>query len=67
MLETKFLEESTCYFCEDVIHNYELITLFDDRNVQSCFDCYATVEIVKAVYYCKIGEIDIQWGYYLER
>ena len=59
---TTFLEESICYFCGDVIHNYELVTLFDEREVIACFDCYATVEIAKTVYYCKIGGVDIQWS-----
>ena len=62
MLKTKFFEKSTCYFCGDVIHNYELITLFDERNVKSCFECYNEVEIVKMVYYCKLAGIDMQWN-----
>ena len=62
MLKTKFLEKSICYFCGDAIHNYELVTLFNERNVKSCFECYATVEIGKAVYYCKIGGVSIQWN-----
>lgn len=62
-LKTRFLEESNCYFCGDVIHNYELVTLFDGREVKSCFDGYATVEIVNAVYYCKMSDVDIPWGF----
>lgn len=61
-LKLQFLEESICYFCGDIIHNYELVTLFDDRIIKSCFDCYTTVEIAKTMYYCKIGEVDIQWN-----
>ena len=62
MLKAKFLKKSTCYFCGDIIYNYELTTLFDGRIVKSCFPCYVTVEIGKLVYYCKIGEVDIPWG-----
>ena len=61
-LKTKFLEGATCYFCRDVIHNHELIELFDSRIVISCFECYTMVEIGKLVYYCRIGEVDIQWS-----
>ena len=61
MLKTESLEKSTCYFCGEDIHNYELVTLFDGREVKSCFDCYNTVEIGKMVYYCDLGEVDIQW------
>jgi len=62
MLEKKFLEKDYCYFCGDAIHNFELFTLFDDRDVKSCFDCFNIVELRRAMYYCKIGEIDIPWG-----
>ena len=62
MLKTKFFEKFPCYFCGEDIHNYELTTLFDGREVKSCFQCYATVEIRKAVYYCKIGGVSIQWN-----
>ena len=61
-LKTKFLEQCNCYFCGDVIHNHELIELFDSRIVISCFECYTMVEIGKLVYYCRIGEVDIQWS-----
>ena len=60
-LAKKFLEHSVCYFCNDDIHNYELVTLFDERNVKSCFECYNRIEIERAMYYCKIGEVDISW------
>ena len=60
-LKTKFLERGICYFCGDVIHNYELTDLFDGRIVKSCFECYNTVELGKMVYYCDLGEVHIQW------
>ena len=61
MLKKKFLDEEYCYFCGDTIHNYELSTLFDGRDVKSCFECYVTVEFGRAMYYCKIADIDIFW------
>ncbi len=54
-LKTKFLDQSTCYFCGDDIHNYELSELFDNRIGKPCFECYITLEIGKMVYYCKLG------------
>ncbi|GBL42211.1 hypothetical protein LBMAG54_14790 [Nitrosopumilaceae archaeon] len=52
-LMMQFLEESTCYFCEDTIHSYTLSTLFDGRTIKSCFECYDTVGIAKTTYYSK--------------
>lgn len=63
MLKERFLEESICYFCGYAIHNYKLFTLFDDRNVKSCFGCYDPVEIGKTTYYCNLRGIDTQWWY----
>lgn len=60
-LKTKFLEKFICYYCGYPLHNYELSELFDSRIVKSCFECYNTVERGKMVYYCDIGEVDIQW------
>lgn len=55
-LKTKFLEKSTCYYCGEIIHNYELSELFYGRIVKSYFECHETVEIGKANYYSKNEE-----------
>ena len=61
-LKKKCLEKSTCYYCGEDIHNYELSELVDGRIIKSCFECYNTIEIGKIIYYCRLAEIDIPWG-----
>ncbi len=54
-LKRKFFEKSTCYYCGEDIHNYELSKLFDGRIVKACFECHDTVEIGKNNYHSKNG------------
>ena len=42
-IKSKFLKnEFVCYFCNDKLHQFTEIKLFDNRIIPSCFECFKT-------------------------